>query len=73
MGPYASVWADICTESIPEALGSLWDASRLPKTSKNRKNAGFRGLGAQVAIPACSPYLPLEAVSNKVNGPMLWL
>ena len=30
-GPYGTVWADNCAESLPPALGSLWDASRTPK------------------------------------------
>ena len=55
----------------------LWGASGtppgLPKPQKNNKNAGFQGLGAQPAIPAYSPYLPLKAVSNTFNNPMLWL
>ena len=52
----------------------LWGASGTPpglqKPQKINKNAGFRGLGGQGAIPA---YLPLKAVSNKVNNPKLWL
>ena len=30
-GPYGSVWADNCSQTLPRALGSLWDASRTPK------------------------------------------
>ena len=37
-GPYGSVWADNCAESLPPALGSLWDASRTPKPSKIQKS-----------------------------------
>ena len=36
-GPYGSVWADNCTESLPPALGGLWDASRTPKPTKHQQ------------------------------------
>ena len=49
-GPYGSVWADNCAESFPPALGGLWDASRTPKPTKNKKNPGFRGLGGQAPL-----------------------
>ncbi len=61
-GPYVIVWPDICTESIPEALGSLWDASPSLKPSKHLK--GFMGL--LLPIPAD---LPLKPVSTKVVIP----
>ena len=38
-GPYGSVWADICAEWLPQALGSLWNASRALK----RPKFGFAG------------------------------
>ena len=46
LGPYGSVWADTCAESIPWALGCLWDASWTPKTIQNQISS-FRGLGVQ--------------------------
>ena len=39
-GPYGSVRADIHTECIPQALGSLWDASRASKCHWKIKNQG---------------------------------
>ena len=45
-GPYGSVWADICAEWLPQALGSLWNASWVLKLSK-----------IQVFAPKC-PRLP---------------
>ena len=41
-GPYGSVRADIHTGWIPQALGSLWDASRALKPSGNKKIQVFR-------------------------------
>ena len=41
-GPYGSVRAHIQTGCIPQALGSLWDASRALKPSGKLKNPGFR-------------------------------
>ena len=40
-GPYGSVRAHIHTGWIPQALGSLWDASRALKPSGKSKNPGF--------------------------------
>ena len=60
-GPYGSVWADNCSQSLPRALGSLWDASQTPKPPKNQKIPGLRGLGGQAPY---SPYWPLRAVAK---------
>ena len=40
-GPYGSVRAHIHTGWIPQALGSLWDASRASKRFGKSKNPGF--------------------------------
>ena len=40
-GPYGSVRAHIHTGWIPQALGSLWDASRALKPSGKSKNPGL--------------------------------
>ena len=42
-GPYGSVRAHIHTGWIPQALGSLWDASRALKPFGKSKNPGFPG------------------------------
>ena len=42
-GPYGSVRAHIHTGWIPQALGSLWDASRALKSSGKSENPGFPG------------------------------
>ena len=49
--PYGSVRAHIQPESIPQRLGSLWDASRALKPTGKFKNIGFRGLGEIHPIP----------------------
>ena len=43
LGPYGSVWADTCTESIPWALECLWDASWTPNSPNQNRNPGFSG------------------------------
>ena len=59
-GPYGSVWADNCAESLPPALGGLWDASRTPKPPKNPKIPGFRGSGVWgVRAPPIPPIFPV--------------
>ena len=42
-GPYGSVQADIHTRWIPQALGSLWDASRASKRPWKIKKSRFSG------------------------------
>ena len=69
-GPYGSVWADTCTESIPRALGSLWDASRpLERPQKTNKSQvlGFRGQGG--GCPPIFPICPLKACGPYFNLP----
>ena len=36
------IWADNCTESIPQALGSLWDVSQTPKPSQKHCKSHVR-------------------------------
>ena len=69
-GPYGSVWADTCTESIPRALGSLWDASRALKRPQKSKNPGFGGLGVRGEASPLFPLFALKGCGQKFNNPM---
>ena len=57
-GPYALVRAHIQPESIPQALGSLWDASRTPKSSGKKRSRFSRIMGN-------SPSLPISLLKGK--------
>ena len=65
--PYGSFWAHIQPESIPQGLGSLWDASRALKPPGKFKNLGFRGLGEILPIPPYFPGLGNSSLSNAVR------
>ena len=69
-GPYGSVWADTCTESIPRALGSLWDASRALKRPQKSPNPGFGGLGVRGEASPLFPLFALKGCGQKFNNPM---
>ena len=69
-GPYGSVWADTCAESIPRALGSLWDASRPLKRPQKSKNPGFGGLGVRGEASPLFPLFALKGCGQKFNNPM---
>ena len=59
-GPYGSVRAHIHTGWIPQALGSLWDASRALKPSGKSKNMGFPGLSIFSSIFLYFPIIPQQ-------------
>ena len=69
-GPYGSVWADNCAESLPLALGSLWDASRTPKPSQKSKNHRFSGFRGSGGVGPLFPLLALKGCGQKFNNPM---
>ena len=55
MGLDATVWAENWSESIPEALGSLWDASRPPKTTKKHQKCGISGFRGSAGYSCLFP------------------
>ena len=57
-GPYVSVRADTPSESIPQGLGCLWNASRTPKPLKNQKIQEIREIPENPGISLFSP-IPL--------------
>ena len=59
-GPYGSVRAHIHTGWIPQALGSLWDASRASKPSGKSKNPGFPGFSIFSSIFIYFPIIPQQ-------------
>ena len=63
-GPYGLVWVNNCAESLPPALGGLWDASRTPKPQNKLENPGFRGLGIQGVR---APLFPLFSLCGKLE------
>ena len=58
--PYGSVRADIHTGWIPQALGSLWDASRALKPSGKSKNRGFPCFSICSSIFLHFPIIPQQ-------------
>ena len=59
-GRRGSVWHDVCTESIPWALESLWDTSGAPEKSYKSEYWGF-GVNRGFPIP---PLLLTRYLSN---------
>ena len=57
---------DNCSQSLPRALGSLWDASRTPKPLKKSKNHGFSGFRGSGGLGPLFPLLALKGCGKSL-------